>query len=135
MTSPRRNFRLPEADEEILIRLGLRWETISEGPRRWLVIYDFPLPPGYNVAIVSLAIEIPAGYPPGALDMGYFHPPLRRADGKAIPQANHNEQMAGKSWQRWSRHRTGECPWVPGEDSLETHIEFVKAFLEREPRR
>ncbi len=135
MEAPRRDFRLPEADEEFLVRLGLRWETISECGRRWLVIYEFPLPPGFTVPFADVAIEILAGYPPGPLDMAYFFPPLQRTDGKAIPQTQAVEQIAGKRWQRWSRHRTNSCPWVAGEDSLETHVDFVRAFLEREPMR
>jgi hypothetical protein len=131
----RREFRLPEADEEFLGRLGLHWEAICQGNRRWLVIYAFPLPDGFTVAMADMAIEILAGYPPGPLDMAYFLPALRRSDGKAIPQTQAVEQISGKSWQRWSRHRTGDCPWISGEDSLETHVEFVRAFLEREPRR
>jgi hypothetical protein len=97
--------------------------------------YAFPLPPGFAVSIADVAIEILAGYPPGPLDMAYFCPPLKRSDGKAIPQTQAVEQVAGRSWQRWSRHRTGDCPWVSGEDSLETHVEFVRGFLEREPKR
>lgn len=135
MEMPRRDFQLPEADEDFLVRLGFRWETICERNRRWLVIYGFPLPLGFTVVITDVAIEILAGYPPGPLDMAYFFPALKRSDGKAIPQTQHVEQIVGKSWQRWSRHRTGDCPWISGEDSLETHVEFVRAFLEREPNR
>lgn len=131
----RREFQLPEADEEFLVRQGFSWDTILEGNRRWLVIYQFPLPPGFTVALTDLAIEILAGYPPGPLDMAYFTPALARADGRAIPQTQATENVAGKIWQRWSRHRTGDCPWVPGEDCLETHVELVKTFLEREPKR
>jgi hypothetical protein len=135
MVMARRDFQLPEADEDFLVRLGLRSDTIREGPRRWLVIYDFPLPAGFASAVADLAIEILAGYPPGPLDMAYVFPALKRSDGKAIPQTQHYETMSGRRWQRWSRHRTGDCPWVPGEDCLETHVELVKMFLEREPKR
>jgi hypothetical protein len=135
MDAPRRDFQLPEADEELLARLGLRWETIVQANRRWLVIYGVPMPPGFTVEAADVAIEILAGYPPGPLDMAYFFPALKRSDGKAIPQTQVVEQIGGKNWQRWSRHRTGECPWISGEDSLETHIDFMRAFLEREPMR
>jgi len=131
----RRDFQLPEADENFLVRLGLRWDAIQEANRRWVVIYDFPLPTGLTVRVADVAIEILAGYPPGPLDMAYFFPALGRSDGKAIPQTQAVEQIAGRSWQRWSRHRTAECPWVAGEDCLETHVEFVRVFLEREPQR
>jgi hypothetical protein len=135
MGMPRRDFKLPEADEEFLARLDLRWDAVMEANRRWLVICVFPLPPGFTASHADMAIEILAGYPPGPLDMAYFFPALKRSDGKAIPQTQHVEQIVGKSWQRWSRHRTADCPWIPGEDCLETHVDLVKAFLEREPKR
>src|SRR5215510_13933329 len=101
MEALRREFHLPEADEEFLVRLELRWETICERNRRWLAIFDFPLPPGFTVTVADVASEILAGYPPGPLDMAYFFPALKRSDGKAIPQTQHYESIAGKSWQRW----------------------------------
>lgn len=131
----RREFQLPEADEEFLRTLGLAWETIRQADRRWLIIYQMPLPTGFATNHANVAIEILAGYPPGHLDMAYFSPTLERADRKPMPQTQHIEKIDGTNWQRWSRHRTGECPWIAGEDSLETHIDFVKTFLEREPKR
>lgn len=133
--APRREFKLPEADEEYLRRLGLAWETIRNGERRWLVVYGLPLPDGFTTKVTDVAIEILAGYPPAHLDMAFFFPALERADHRPMPQTQHKELIDGKSWQRWSRHRTSDCPWIPGEDSLETHMDFVQTFLEREPKR
>ncbi|HVR57010.1 MAG TPA: E2/UBC family protein [Pseudolabrys sp.] len=131
----RREFKLPEADEDFLARLSLSWETVSQAQRRWLIIYGFPMPTGFTVAIADLAIEILAGYPPGPLDMAYFFPALHRSDGKPIPTTQVTEIISGRSWQRWSRHRTPECPWVPGDDCLETHVDLIRTFLDREPKR
>src|SRR5262249_41097412 len=46
----RLEFRLLPDDEAHLGRLGLRWETVCEGARRWLLLHAYPLPLGYNVA-------------------------------------------------------------------------------------
>ena len=43
----RRDFQLREADREYLERLGLAWETIRESGIDWLVIHDWPIPPGW----------------------------------------------------------------------------------------
>lgn len=46
LPAPRRDFALQAVDVEYLDSLGLRWETDSAG--RWLIIYEFPVPPGYT---------------------------------------------------------------------------------------
>ena len=94
----RREFRLPEADEEHLDALGSQWETVCQGSVNWLLIHDFPVPAGYNHATVTAAIRIDGGYPPGQLDMVYFFPELRRTDGKTIGASQHRQQLdASKS--------------------------------------
>jgi hypothetical protein len=35
----------------------------------------------------------------------------------------------------WSRHRTELNPWIPGEDNLESHMQFVDAWLAGERER
>ena len=66
-----------------------------------------------------------------ALDMVYFDPWLSRQDGKPIGAANVSQALDGKSYQRWSRHRTGQNPWKPGEDSIGTHIFLIEDWLQR----
>lgn len=128
---PRRQFDLPEADVDHLNSLGLHWETLAQGGQ-WLVIYDWPVPKGYGRTAVDVAIAITPGYPGVQLDMAYFHPHLARTDGKRIGAADHQQALDGKSWQRWSRHRTSQNPWIPGEDSLETHMVLIADWLVRE---
>jgi hypothetical protein len=128
----RRQFRLPSDDEAGLDRLGLRWEALVQAARRWIVVYNFILPEGFVQATADMSIEIVAGYPPGMLDMAYFSPTLTMPSGRAILQTNAVEQIDGKPWQRWSRHRTPDNPWRLGEDCLETHIDYVVAFLTAE---
>ena len=78
-----------------------------------------------------MAIQLIAGYPDAALDMAYFSPEIQRVDGKAIPALS-PQPFDGRTWQRWSRHRTGANPWTPGEDNLSTHLSYVQYFLAEE---
>lgn len=127
----RRQFILPESDREFLEACGLTWETISEAGSNWLLIHDFPLPKGYNVEKVIVGLMISAGYPEAPLDMAYFFPALARSDGKPINAAT-PLQRNGKIFQQWSRHRTGQNPWRPGEDDISTHLALVEYWLEKE---
>lgn len=130
----RRQTPVLEQDEAFLKGYGLRWETIVDGST-WVLLHDFPVPDGYNVPSVSMAIRMEGGYPLAALDMIYVYPPLVRRDGKPIAQTQVIQLIDGKPFQRWSRHRTGENPWVAGLDSLETHIYLVEEFFAAELRK
>ena len=127
----RREFQLPGFDEEFLNSTGLEWETVREGTANWL-LHQFAVPPGYNHTTVTVALRIEPGYPDAQIDMAYFNPPLARSDGKPIGAANSTATIAGASYQRWSRHRTGENPWRPGVDDVSTHLAQVHHWFERE---
>ena len=131
MTEPRRQFRLPEADEEYLNSTGYVWETVCEGQMRRLVVRGFSIPTGYNLPVVDLNLRIEGGYPDSQIDMVYFHPPLARTDNKAIGALT-TDPFDSLTWQRWSRHRTAENPWRPGEDGVQTQLLLVQHWLERE---
>lgn len=124
----RRNAPVLEQDQIFLERYGLPWEIITDGCT-WVLLHNYPLPPGFSEPKVTLAIRLEAGYPFTALDMMYVYPWLSRTDGRPIGQANVSQLLDGKSFQRWSRHRTGDNPWVAGEDSLETHLYLVEEFF------
>jgi hypothetical protein len=123
-----------DQDRLFLDRYGLRWEIIVEGST-WILLHDFPLPAGYTSSVVTVAIRMESGYPITALDMMYVFPPIARTDGKAIVNANTMQALDGKQFQRWSRHRTAANPWVPGEDSLETHIYLIEEYFRAEFKR
>ena len=128
---PRRDFQLPAADEEYLNGLGLRWETLREIQVQWLLIRGWKVPPGYNVAVVDLALLIPSNYSDSQIDMVYFNPALSRTDGRGIGALS-TQMIEGKLWQRWSRHRTGQNPWRPGVDDVASHLTLVDEWLRRE---
>jgi hypothetical protein len=130
----RRQFSLPEADEDSLVARGFPWETLIEAGVRWLIVHDFPVPPGYNQDTVLVAIRIETGYPDAPLDMMYVFPPLARQDGHRIGALS-PQPLDGKMYQRWSRHRTPHNPWRAGEDDLASHLQLIEHWFEREFRR
>ncbi len=129
--TPRRQAVTIDQDRAFLDNYGLQWEAVVDGST-WILLHQFPMPPGYTVSHVTLAIRMEGGYPFTALDMMYLHPPVARADGKPIEKADVIQQIDGLAFQRWSRHRTNANPWVSGEDCLETHIYLVEEFFAEE---
>jgi hypothetical protein len=127
----RRQFDLLPDDQRFLEDYGLPWETVVDGSQ-WVLLHDFPTHDGYNHATVTTAIRMETGYPITELNMVYFFPALARKDGKAIGATESPQALDGKTFQRWSRHRTPEHPWKPGEDSLGTHILLIEDWLQRE---
>ena len=125
--SLRRDFSLLPEDIQYLHSLKLTWEAVQTGNMRWLIILKFPLPEGFNVSEADLALRIEAGYPTGKLDMAYFCPALVLASGQLVATVT-TIAIDGRNFQRWSRHYN----WRPQIDCLETHIERVPLWLERE---
>lgn len=131
----RREFALPACDVEYLDSTHSNWEAIKIGSVNWLIISQFTVPGGYTIAANQVALRIEPVYPDTQIDMAYFYPALRREDGRAIPATESTETIDGKSFQRWSRHRTAENPWRPGVDDVSTHLAQVKHWLTREFQR
>jgi len=95
------------------------------------MVHDWLVPPGYSHDRVAIAVLIEAAYPDGQLDMVYAHPYLVRVDGVAIRNLS-QQTIDGKTWQRWSRHRTSANPWRPGIDDLAAHLFLVDDWFARE---
>ncbi len=127
----RREFRLPEGDEEELDASGRPWETIVQNDSRWVILHEYQIPTGYAQPTALLAVQISPSYPDGDLDMAYFHPHLSACDNRSIGGLSEHS-LDGKNWQRWSRHRTPENPWRPGVDNISTHLLQVDCWLSRE---
>ena len=127
----RRNFHMPEEDMEFLESLGNKYEFVAVGGIQYVIIYDVEIPEGYNVKKADVLFCIVSGYPDVQIDMAYFIPALSRADKKPI-NALTPHTLDGKSWQRWSRHRTPANPWRPGLDNLSTHYALTFEWLLRE---
>lgn len=127
-----RAFNLQDQDEIYLSQSALRLETIVEGGRRWAIIRGFSLPPGYREEMVDIAVEIPPTYPMAQLDMFYCYPALELETGVSIPQTQVRQNIEGRSYQRWSRHRQGTTSWNPAKDSIITHIAIILESITRE---
>jgi hypothetical protein len=129
---PRRfDFELLEKDVRHLNVIGARWGTAIDGGRRWLLLRQYPLPPGYTVDATDIAIEVPVSYPGAQLDMFYCHPHLVRRSGQPIPQTETIEAIFGTGFQRWSRHRPANT-WNSAIDCVSTQLALVDAALARE---
>ncbi|WP_425062036.1 E2/UBC family protein [Pyruvatibacter mobilis] len=128
----RRDFDLLPEDEKFLNEYNLPWETITDGSQ-WVLIHNFPSQhEGYNHGTVTIAIRLETGYPNTPLDMVYVDPPLARRDRQAIGATNAHQNIAGKTYQRWSRHRTAQNPWRPGEDGISSHVFLIEDWFARE---
>ena len=129
--SLRRQFDLLPQDREFLDEFGLSWETIVDGSQ-WVLVHDFPTHEGYNHPCATAAIRLETGYPRTELNMVYFFPALARIDGKMIGATEATQAIDGKTFQRWSRHRTKQNPWKVDRDNLGTHVFLVEDWLARE---
>jgi hypothetical protein len=127
----RRQFQLPEDDIIYLENSGLEWETVTSGGMYWVIIQNYPLPPGYQLDKTNVAIKIETGYPRTGLDMAYFHPPIVRKDGQLIGALS-SQIIDGRTFQRWSRHRTAINPWREGVDDISTHLSLISFWFEQE---
>ena len=127
----RRDFDLLPADEEFLNEYGRPWETILDGSQ-WVLIHGFPTHEGYDHPRVTVAIRMETGYPNTELNMVYVFPALARRDGRLISATGSKQVICGKTYQRWSRHRTAQNPWRVGFDGLETHVILIEDWLTRE---
>jgi len=128
----RRDFELLPEDDQFLRDYGLEYETVVDGSQ-WVLIHLFPTQhEGYNHPTVTIAIRLETGYPNTALDMVYVYPPLSRKDGRPIGATEATQVIAGQSYQRWSRHRTTQNPWKPGQDSIGSHVFLIEDWFARE---
>lgn len=88
---------------------------------RWVLIYDFPLPQGYNRPMTHILIRLPPNYPLTPPDWFYLDRGVRRADGRPphyfeddhIPQ-----ELRQKGWAGGCLHIR---EWRPGADPLWGH--------------
>ncbi|NNT71573.1 hypothetical protein HKT18_05010 [Flavobacterium sp. IMCC34852] len=127
----RREFELLEEDEAYLATLQLPWETAKLANQNWVLVHDYPIVEGYNVKKATMAIRMIGGYPTSGLDMVYFYPALSRIDQQPIGALT-SHPLDGKTYQQWSRHRTGANPWRVDIDNLSTHIPLADFWLSNE---
>lgn len=130
--APCRAFALLEVDENHLDRLRLRWETIVEANRRWLLLHDYPLPAGYTAQRTELALEVPPNYPGGQIYGFYAYPPLTLSSGREIARTQMRGVLFGVEFHGWSRNRGPAVSWNPATDNVVTQLALVEAALAKE---
>jgi len=130
--TPSLGFSLLEKDHTYLNGLGLKWETVVDGKRRWLIVHNYILPAGYNQNTIRIASEIPTAYPDAAIDMFYVFPSLLLENGGVIDKTQSSICICGDTFQRWSRHLNGATKWNPLVDCIASHLAVVEESLLRE---
>lgn len=129
---PRREFSLLDIDEAHLNRLGLKWETLIEAERRWLLLHDYPLPVGYTVSHSKVTLEIPPTYPGAQIYGFYAYPPLALSSGREIASTQLRGVLLGVEYHGWSRNRGTAAPWDANTDNVVTQLALVDAALAKE---
>lgn len=129
---PCRAFALLDIDETHLNRLGLKWETLIETERRWLLLHNYPLPVGYTVAHSKVALEIPPTYPGAQIYGFYAYPPLALSSGREIASTQLRGVLLGVEYHGWSRNRGPAAPWDANIDNVVTQLALVDAALAKE---
>lgn len=132
---PRRQFDLPAQDTAFLDSTGLCWETVIDGNVMGVIIYDYPIPDGFNVSKADIYIRLSDQYPDNELDMIYVSPALSLKCGKIINRVS-NASFVGKNWQQWSRHRVNKAQaWDPSLDGIQSHLVLVDDWFSVESRK
>ena len=121
---------LPEVDIRFLNERGIAYEVVAESGMTCVVISDWPLPEGFDRPSADLLIRLTSGYPDVPPDMWWFDPPVLKADGQALPATDAREHHVGRTWQRWSRHFSGQ-QWKSGLDCLESYLALIRQDLKR----
>lgn len=121
---------LPEVDIAFLSERGIAHEIVVESGMTCIVIPKWPLPRGFDQVEADLLVRLTPGYPDVPPDMWWFDPPVRCADGQALPATSVIEHHLGRIWQRWSRHFSG-AQWKSGVDCLESYLALIRQDLER----
>lgn len=129
---PCRAFSLLDIDEAHLNRLGLKWETLVEAERRWLLLHDYPLPVGYTVSHSKIALEVPPTYPGAQIYGFYAYPPLALSSGRVIASTQLRGVLLGVEYHGWSRNRGPAAPWDATTDNVVTQLALVDAALTKE---
>lgn len=124
----RREFDLPEGDREYLDARGVPWQAIGTTGQRCLLLDRYPVPPAFKCRETLAALLIESTYPDTQIDMVYFFPHLVLESGRTIAALTTHE-IDGRTFQRWSRHRTAQNPWRPDVDCVATHMLQVDEWL------
>jgi hypothetical protein len=114
--------------ERQLELLAVAYTARLSSDGRYLCIYDFLLPPGYDRPTTEVLIELPSDYPlspPGVAHRIYLPPSLRFQD-RRLDDLHPNVTPGWGSW-AWFCYR--RIDWDPGRDDLVGFLEMMRADL------
>jgi hypothetical protein len=114
--------------DEHLRLLSIGYPLSISDDKKWLLIHEFKLPPGYNRTHTDVLVEIPADYPltpPGVASRAYLAPDLRH-EGRVL-QCFYVRIVPG--WGKWGWLCYRGINWNPCSDSLVTLMEMFRADL------
>jgi hypothetical protein len=117
---------LPEHDVQYLAEREITYEIVIDAGMVCVLLPNWKLPDGLNLAETTVLLRLAAGYPDVAPDMWWCSPAVRQADGSIIRATDLAEHYCGRGWQRWSRHFTAG-QWKSGIDGLESYIALMNA--------
>lgn len=120
---------LRPADAAVLDDLGVRYDVQADGPFAAIVIAEFRLPAGLQPECVDLLIRLPPGFPDAAPDMFWTGTKVLTSAGGIIAGTEAQETYLNRTWQRWSRHISGQ--WRPGVDNLGTYLAYIRRCLDQ----
>jgi len=104
-------------------------DCFDEGARMVLVFKNQRVADHWNRSSTDILVQVPQGYPMGALDMFWVPPGMRLKDGRMPSNAESIETFLGQQWQRFSWHYPQTCIWNPGTDGVLSHMRFVRRRL------
>lgn len=121
---------LPDQD---MAYLAARWPGYSiaqEGTSVVVILRDYELPAGFAPQRIELCLLLPFGFPETQPDM-FWADPAVTLHGRPPAATEVTQQIAGRSWQRFSRHLAAGA-WRAGMDNLQSWISMIGTILERE---
>ena len=108
---------------------GVRARFAREGAQQYVVVEDLEVPaPPWHPSRVTIAIAVPAAFPPAALERFYLALPCTRA-GSKHPNCNDPVRFLGREWYPVGWHYPDARPWRWGVDNVESHIRHCHAFF------
>lgn len=109
-----------------MLAKAYRVDVSSDG--FWIVVHRFRLPPGYNMAEISILVQIPHDYPvtPPGFPNGLFVPQGLRFRNSGL---THVHEDATPGWGSWAWLCYRDLDWNPHRDDLVRFLEMIRADL------
>lgn len=96
------------------------------GNQIFVIIQNYPLPPGWSQTETRLLLITDVGYPNSKIDMFWVDPKVTLPNNK-VPQAGEAlETYLGQQWRRFSWHVK---KWNPAVDNIKSYLHTVNTRL------